>query len=168
MIYGPFNPIYGIGASLFYVFLIRIKKPINVFWVGTLLGGIFEYLCSYFQELIFGTTSWNYSNQPFNINGRTSLYLMIVWGILGLIFVYILYPPIDKFTDNIPTKTYNILTFFLLIFILWDCFISTIACIRQKERAIDNTPNNKIETYLDKHYPDERLNKIYVHAKRSK
>ena len=56
------------------------------------LGGGFEYLCSLFQEKVFGTVSWDYSHQMFNIGGRTSLKYMIIWGVLALIVVKVIYP----------------------------------------------------------------------------
>ena len=50
VIYGPFSPIYGVGIVLF-VFLLT-RKPLNnwlTFLYGSLIGGIFEYLVSFFQ-----------------------------------------------------------------------------------------------------------------------
>ena len=75
LIYGPFIPVYGIGAMLYYVVLnkIKLKNKLQIFLITMLLGGLTEYLCSFTQEKLFGTISWDYSYLPFNINGRTSL-----------------------------------------------------------------------------------------------
>lgn len=163
LIYGPLNPIYGFGAIIFML-LIRYKNPVKVFLGGMLLGGSFEYLCSLFQEKVFGTISWNYSNQAFDINGRTSLFLMGCWGIIALLFVFIIYPPISKCIEKIPLG--DILTTILAIFLTADCMISLSACIRQNERAHGFKAKNKAEVFLDKYYPDEKLDKIFVNAKR--
>lgn len=168
LIYGPLNPVYGFGAVVFFIFLVKYKNPIKVFFGGMLLGGGFEYLCCLLQEKIFGTTSWNYKNQPFNIQGRTSLFLMICWGLIALLFVFIIYPVISKKIEKIPIKIGNILTIFLAIFVIWDCIISGLACLRQNERANGYEANNKVEVYLDEHYTDEKLKEIYPHAKRRK
>ena len=77
LIYGPLNPVYGFGAVIFMIFLVKYKNPLKVFFGGMLLGGGFEYLCSIIQEKVFGTTSWDYSGHAFNIGGRTSLFIMI-------------------------------------------------------------------------------------------
>ena len=168
LIYGPLNPVYGFGATIFFIFLVKYKNPIKVFFGGMFLGGGFEYMCSLLQEKIFGTTSWNYHNQPFNIQGRTSLFLMICWGLIALLFVFIIYPATSKYIEKIPIKIGNFLTIVLGIFVIWDCAISALACYRQSERAIGIKAENNVETYLDKHYPDKKLNEIYPHAKRRK
>ena len=35
--------------------------------------GGFEYLCSFLQQVMFGTVSWEYSDSALNIGGRTNL-----------------------------------------------------------------------------------------------
>ncbi len=92
VIYGPFIPVYGAGAVLFYLLVPRITgattentKEVNVikiFFYTMVLGGITEYLFSYCQECLFGTVSWEYGELHFNLNGRTSLLHCTYWGIL--------------------------------------------------------------------------------------
>ena len=83
VIYGPFTPVYGIGAVLYYLFFKKLKtrNRVKVFFITMVLGGMVEYLCSLLQEKLFGTVSWDYSNLWFNINGRTSLLHCIYWGV---------------------------------------------------------------------------------------
>lgn len=166
LIYGPLNPVYGFGAVIFMIFLVKYKNPLKVFFGGMLLGGGFEYFCSLIQEVIFGTTSWDYSAYAFNIDGRTSLSIMICWGLIALLFVFVIYPPISKLIEKLPIRIGNILSILLIIFLLLDCAISITACLRQTERSKGIEPSNKVETFLDKHFPDERLNAIFENAKR--
>ena len=166
LIYGPLNPVYGFGAVIFMIFLVKYKNPLKVFFGGMLLGGGFEYFCSLIQEVIFGTTSWDYSAYAFNIDGRTSLSIMICWGLIALLFVFIIYPPISKLIEKLPIRIGNILSILLIIFLLLDCAISITACLRQTERSKGIEPSNKVEMFLDKHFPDERLNAIFENAKR--
>ena len=161
LIYGPLNPVYGFGIILFVIFLSRIKNPIYIFIGGMFLGGGFEYLCSLFQEKVFGTVSWNYSHQMFNIGGRTSLKYMIIWGVLALIVVKVIYPFLSKLIEKIPVNSGNVLTIFLIIFMIFNVCISTMACLRQTERLLGFQASNEFEVFLDKHYPDERLNNIF-------
>ena len=74
------------------------------------LGGIVEYLFSFFQEKFFGTVSWDYSNLWFNINGRTSLLHCLYWGTGGVLFVKYIYPFIEKLINKECNKNgiYNI------------------------------------------------------------
>lgn len=166
LIYGPLNPVYGFGAVIFMIFLVKYKNPLKVFLGGMLLGGGFEYFCSLIQEVIFGTTSWDYSAYAFNIDGRTSLSIMICWGLIALLFVFVIYPPLSKLIEKLPIRIGNILSVLLIIFLLVDCAISITACLRQTERSKGIDPSNKVEIFLDKHFPDEKLNAIFENAKR--
>ena len=49
LIYGPFTPVYGIGAIIYYLILNNIKKDnkIKIFFITAILGGITEYICSF-------------------------------------------------------------------------------------------------------------------------
>ena len=161
LIYGPLNPVYGFGIILFALFLSRVNKPIYIFILGMFLGGGFEYLCSLFQEKVFGTISWDYSHQMFNIGGRTSLKYMIIWGFMALFVVKIIYPFLSNLIEKIPMNIGNSLTIILVIFMIFNVSISIMACLRQSERLNGLDDSNGVEVFLDKHYPDERLNAIF-------
>ena len=161
LIYGPLNPVYGFGLVIFVLFLSKIKNPILIFIGGMLLGGGFEYVCSFVQEKVFGTISWDYSHQLFNIGGRTSLKYMLIWGVLALIFMKFVYPILSNLIEKIPVKIGRILTVILVVFVIFDAVISIIACLRQSERAMGEEASNRVEVFLDKHYPDEKLNEIF-------
>ena len=62
LVYGPFIQIYGMGAVAYYLLVSKIKNPKEAFFAGMIMGGTLEYLCSFFQEILFGTISWNYSD----------------------------------------------------------------------------------------------------------
>ena len=168
LIYGPLNPVYGLGLVFFVIFLSKIKNPALIFLGGMLLGGGCEYLCSLVQEKVFGTLSWDYSHQLFNIGGRTSLKYMLIWGVLALVVMKIVYPFLSNLIEKMPVKTGNILTIILIVFMVANIIISVTACLRQSERASGMAPSNKVELFLDKHYPDKRLNTIFQNAKRQK
>lgn len=88
VIYGPFNVIYGFGAAAMTFFLVR--KPYKwweIFLYSALLGGVIEYMISWLQEFFTHTRSWDYHDLWLNIDGRTTIPYMLVWGVLGLILV---------------------------------------------------------------------------------
>ncbi|MCI5800989.1 MAG: putative ABC transporter permease [Oscillospiraceae bacterium] len=75
LVWRPFNLIYGFGAVLLTLCLYRLRRK-NDRWIflgGALLGGGYEYLCSWLRETLLGTVSWDYSEIPFNLNGRVNL-----------------------------------------------------------------------------------------------
>lgn len=167
LIYGPFNPVYGIGALLFMA-LTKIKNPLKLFVSGMVLGGFCEYMCSLIQEKVFGTLSWNYSNNFMNIGGRTSLFYMACWGLLALTFSKFVYPRIINLINHCTFNYSDIITVCVAIFMIFNCVISIGACIRQNERAMGSEATNSIQMFFDKHYPDERLNKIYENSESAK
>ena len=88
LIYGPFVQVYGMGAVAYYFLITKYKNPKDAFFAGAIMGGVLEYLCSFFQEIFFGTISWDYSNFFFNLNGRICLLYCVYWGIIAVAFFW--------------------------------------------------------------------------------
>lgn len=165
LIYGPFNPVYGLGTLVITGILCFKKRHwLTTFFLASLLGGVIEFSCSYFQELFFGTTSWDYSYMFFSIGGRTNLVYMLFFGLLGTLFCYFVYPLFSKLVEKLPIIVGNILFYSLLVFFIFDIFISFAAVYRQNMRAEGVESSNSFEVFLDEKYPDEFLNVIYVNA----
>ena len=170
LIYGPFTPVYGLGIVIYYLVLsnINTKNKIKVFFITAILGATIEYTCSLLQEKIFGTISWDYSNHIFNINGRTSLLYCSFWGIAGVLYVIYIDPFIEKLKPKIDQKSVKIITVIFAILMILDITISFIAAERQTERRNNIAPQNKLDLFLDKHYPDQYMDKIYSNKKEVK
>ena len=96
LVLSSFIPVYGLGLVIFYIILPNAQTNVQTFIASFVLGGIIEYLFSYFQERYFGIVSWDYSNLIFNLNGRTSLIHCIFWGIVGILFMKVIYPYISN------------------------------------------------------------------------
>lgn len=167
LIYGPFIPVYGIGAILYYVVLnkIKLKNKLQIFLITMLLGGLTEYLCSFMQEKLFGTISWDYSYLSFNIQGRTSLLHCIYWGIGGILYVTYIEPLIEKMREKINKNIIRIITIILAIFMIFDITISWMAAERQSERKSNVEPENKMDLFFDEYYPDEYIDRIFNNKK---
>lgn len=167
LIYGPFIPVYGIGAIIYYIVLnnINTKDKIKVFFITMVLGGVTEYLCSFIQEKAFGTISWDYSYLRFNINGRTSLLHCTYWGIAGVVYITYIDPLLEKLKPKINKTSLKVATIILSIFMIFDIGISYMAAERQTERRKNIEPQNKIDIFLDKYYPDEFMDKIFANKK---
>ena len=162
LIYGPFAPVYGIGTLVFYLILPKFKKMWQVFLVSGVLGGVTEYLCSYFQEKLFGTISWDYSNQFFNFNGRTSILYCLVWGALGVAFIKFVYPYFDKIFDKVLYKIgTKVITAFAVVFMIFNISISSLAAQREYERREHIEAGSRMDVFLDEHFPDEILDEVY-------
>lgn len=162
VIYGPFNVIYGFGAALMCWVLLR--KPYEnwqIFLLAAGIGGIVEYALSYFQELVTHTTSWDYHGMWLNLNGRTTIPFMAVWGLMGLVLVKVIYPIISRWIERIPIRTGEILFAGLLIFMLIDMTISWSAVVRRALRHNNVPALTPVGEFFDRNYPDEFLVKYY-------
>ena len=166
LIYGPFNLVYGVGALCLSGALYRFRNRGRVFSFvgGFIVGSVVEYACSWFQEVCFGSTSWDYSNMPYNLNGRICLLYSIFWGILGIFWIKDIYPRMAKWILKIPNKVGTPLTWALLVFMVFNSVMTLFTSLRWTARREGIAPRNAFETYLDEHYPDERMQKIFANA----
>ena len=126
-----------------------------------ILGGITEYLCSYVQEKVFGTISWDYSNWLFNINGRTTLIHCTYWGVAGLLYTSYIEPLIPKIEEFVKNHKIKIMASSLAIFMIFNITISAMAAIRQKERVENIPASDNIDRFLDNIYLDEYMDTVF-------
>lgn len=162
LVYGPFSPIYGVGAVGIYLFFYRTRASWQAcLFGGAIAGGAFEYILSVLQEWIFSTRSWDYSDRFLNIGGRTTVPYAIFWGLLVLATAYWLFPLLNQAYERLEGKGLNIFCTGLAVFLAFDIAMSVAANWRQMERREGDPANTKVEVFLDKHFPDERLKLIY-------
>lgn len=163
LVWGPFIPVYGFGAVIMTLLLYRFykKRDLVTFAAAAIVGATFEFFCSLFQELAFGTVSWEYSGTTANIGGRTNLMYALIWGVLGLLWVKDFYPRISKLIEKIPKKIGSPLTVILCVFMIADMFVSGTAVIRRGQRMKGIPANGGYEMWLDKHFDDKYLDFVY-------
>lgn len=163
-IYGPFNPVYGLGAAVLTLSLYGLRNRGRVFSFigGAVVGSAVEYVCSFVQELVFGSASWDYSNRPFNINGRICLLYSVYWGVLGMLFIKEFYPRIADLILKIPNRVGRPLTVALAVYMAIDMSMTGVALLRWAERRTGEPASNKLEAYFDEYYPDERMASIFT------
>lgn len=163
LIYGWFNLVYGFGAVAMTVGLqwLAKRRDLLIFFGGFIIGSAFEYICSLVQEILFGTVSWQYDHLPFNLNGRVNLLYSMFWGLLALIWVKNIFPYVCRLVDKIPGALNTILIWILTLFMIFNTFISGAAVARMSQRRAGAPAPSKIGHFLDEHYPDDRLQKIF-------
>ncbi len=163
---GPFNPLYGFGATLIIYFLKR--KPYNnwqLITIGSTIGGTVEYITNYLQEKVLHCSSWNYSHKFLNIAGRTTIPFMAFWGLLAFIVVKYIYPKISSQIEKIPPKLGKRIVVCLTAFMAFNILFSFGAFLRQKNRNNNRPAVNYLEKFYDKHYSDEVMKKHFPNTK---
>ena len=163
LVYGPFNLLYGFGAVAMTLALYKYRNRSSIisFAGGMITGSIVEYLCSWGQEMILGSRSWDYSDMPFNMNGRICLLYSIFWGILGVLWIKNVYPRTAEIILHIPNKAGKIITWLLVAFMIVNVTVSGCAVMRWAERVRGVEASGAFEEFIDQRFPDERMERIY-------
>ena len=167
VVYGPFSIVWGLGCTFLTALLYKYREKSDryIFIYGTLLGGAYEYICSLFTELVFGTVFWDYSKLPFNLGGRINLLYCFFWGIAAVVWLKILYPVLSGWIEKIPRKIGWIVTPLAVVFMTINILISGMALARYTDRIAHPKPHNAVEAFFDRHFHDDRIEQIYPNAK---
>lgn len=162
-IWGPFCIIYGIGAIALYIisFSIKKKKIWFQFITYAAAGSLIEYFSSLFQESCFSSTSWNYHGHFLNIDGRISLSMSVMWGILGVVFVKIIFPPLLKLLESMQSAGWKTACIMLSIFMAVNLLTTVAVLTRWKHRLSGEPASNKIELLIDDIYGNEAMSKRF-------
>lgn len=167
VVYGPFSLVWGLGVAGATVLLYRYRNHEDryIFLAGTFLGGAYEYICSVFTELAFGTVFWDYSGIPFNLGGRINLLYCFFWGIAAWVWMKLLYPWVSKWIEKVPKTTGTVISYLVLVFMVWNVMVSGLALGRYSERAQGIPAKNQAESWIDEQFPDQKMEQIYPNAK---
>lgn len=159
-LWGPFCIIYGAGAVVMYLIALAVEKhpPLKQFAAFALAGSTVEYLASLFQEAAFGTVSWDYSRHAFNLGGRISLKMTILWGVAGMALMYVILPLLLQGIRKMHLDSRTTLCRVAAAFMCVNLLCTSIALMRWHERVINASPaGNAVEAYFDNKWPDERM-----------
>lgn len=164
LIWGPFCPVYGVGATILIILLNRYnEKPIQLFIAGSIMGNIIEYSLSYILEAMYGARFWDYSYLNWNLNGRICITYSIFWGILAVILIKMVKPIIDKIINKIPNNEKINIT--IIILILIDSIATVWAVKTYQNRIISNNSQNKknkIIQYIENTlFSNEKMKKTF-------
>ena len=162
LIWGPFCPVYGVGAVFLIFFLEHVeqKKYFKLFLYGFLIGSVIEYLLSYGLEEIYVTRFWDYSYTQKDINGRICVLYSLFWGILAILLMKIAKPKIDGLIKKIPTKMNTVGAIFILIFLILDVIVTIWAINTYETRAIAQYYHEEIEVEENTNWLEEIKNQI--------
>ena len=167
LVWGPFSIVWGLALALVTCFLYKYKDRSEsfLFLTGTFLGGAYEYLCSVFTEIFFGKVFWDYSKLPFNLGGRINLLYCFFWGIAAVVWFKKVYPLLSGLIEKIPVRPGKIITWILTVFMCCNMIVSSAALMRYDQRAQGVEAQNQIEKWVDTHFDDARMKRIYPKAK---
>ncbi len=185
---GPFCGIYGLGAVVMILALKNMKQNnFSLFFGGFLVGSVVEYLVSWVGEMFFHVMWWDYSNIPFNINGRICVQYSFFWGLLAIFLMTYCNPKVDRFIAWLEEKVkaaYRkpiILTIVIALFV--DCVVTGFALKMFFTRLVDvyhfNIANTdqyigtytkmyeqpKMKKFVDRYFSNEVMLKTFPNLK---
>lgn len=146
LIWGPFCPVYGVGATLLILLLNKFKNSkIKLLIYGGLTGDIIEYLMSYGLEAVYMTRFWDYSYTNFHLNGRICLTYTVFWAVLSLVLISFVKPLIDKCIMKMKFKYINIIEILIIVVLIMDVLCTIWAISSYKQRAMNIYYNKELQ-----------------------
>ena len=169
LVWGPFSVVWGLALVLAAVLLrgSERKSESRIFWFGVILGGAYEYVCSAVTELLFGTVFWDYSGFKFNLGGRINLLYCFFWGIAAVAWIRYGYPLVAKGMNKLKTHIRPWMTAALAVFMAVNMGVSALALARYDARTSGLAPANQLDVFLDEHFDNARMERVYPNAKKT-
>ena len=157
MLFGPFSPIYGVGAVLMTMALNRFHdKPVPViFLVSAVIGGAFEFFVSWFMEMAFGAVAWDYTGTFLSIDGRTNGMFMAMWGMLGVLWIKALLPKMLDIVNLIPWKLRYTVTAVCTVLMLANAIMTLQSLDCWYERLSGHEPETPVEEFYATYFDDD-------------
>ena len=117
VLHGPWIPIYGFGCVLILLLLKRFRmRPKVEFSMAVLLCGCIEYFTGFFLEFTHnGQKWWDYTGYFLNLDGRICAEGLLVFGVGGMAFVYVIAPLIDNWVKEHLNKKLSTACLVLLL-----------------------------------------------------
>ena len=121
-LYGPWLPVYGVGAVLMLLILRRFQKhPVKVFFLAVLLGTFVELFIGWFLAQVFHLRYWDYHDYPLQLGGYICLYSALGFGIAGVLWVCVFARIASHLWKKMPVPLQRIFLTLLILAFLFDC-----------------------------------------------
>lgn len=135
--YGPICTIYGVA----FLFLYFTMKPLDGKWiwlyiVGTIFATILEYVVAVIMENGFHEKLWDYSDFPFNFQGRICLFISLAWGVLVVLLFALFQPNVMRLIDLIPRSWGLPIIIVLILAYFTDLGLSFAASGRRRKQEV--------------------------------
>lgn len=127
VLHGPWLPIYGTGAVAILVVLEKFRrKPLLQFLLSAALCGCVEYAAAYCLEAFHGQKWWDYNGSFLNIQGRVCGEGLLLFGLGGMMIVYVLAPFLDTWIAGLKRSIVIPLCAVLILVMCADQYYSAV------------------------------------------
>ncbi|MGM9589323.1 MAG: putative ABC transporter permease [Faecousia sp.] len=126
ILYGPWLPIYGIGALGIYTMKPLKKHPVLLLLCCAVATGMVEYIIGFAGIHLFGMRLWDYRGLFWNIDGIICLRSVVSFAVMGLVFHYLLEPVAERMVKKTKPTAIHAVCLALLLLFLADCLLSAL------------------------------------------
>lgn len=163
----PISCVWGLGGVLLTVLTHknRWNRSIYIFLKCVFIGAVFEFLCGYMGQILFGVTFWDYSKMPLHIGRYINIPFCLAWGIFGVAWVYKICPAICKKLDRPMSLAAHTVIRCFLVFMVGSQLLTGAALVRMNERQKEISPENRVESILDICFTDQMLQTFFPKMK---
>ncbi len=133
VLFGPYCPVYGVGALSFLACFNRLMKRKDIKWLNIVkpvliflgcmaVATLIELIASYILEAATGAWPWQtYERYKYNFQARIALSTSLRFGLGGTVFMYLVQPLFDWILSKPNRKTLNIIAAVTAFIVLADC-----------------------------------------------
>lgn len=121
---GPICPIYGVGAVLLSALISADEPPLVIFCVAVIGSAVLEYFASVIMERLFRVRWWDYTEHPFNLNGRICLESVVSFGIIGVLILKVITPALLGMINLLPLTALYIIAGVTFAVVICDIALS--------------------------------------------
>lgn len=151
---GPFLPLYGSGAVIMLFVTIPVRDNLILTYIFGAIGAtILEYVTGVVMEALFKVRYWDYSDQPFNLNGHICLGTTLAWGGLTILMTKVIHAPVEHLVMSLDPQFKGILVLVLTVVIAADFSLSFKAALDIRDllskMTVAREELNRIQSRLD-------------------
>lgn len=159
LVWGPFSPLYGLGAVLLTLlsFFLRSRgaRAWQVFLASALVGGVLEQLTGWSMSTFFDAESWTYLHLPDHITQWVAWRFLAFWGLLGLTWSRAVMPRLLYQIGMPTTRRQAVFVTLVAVYLVADIAMTLVCFDRKTERDAGVPPANAFEQWVDTNYSDE-------------
>ena len=128
-------PIYGLGACIMILVLSPERHNLLLLFLGAFIfGSLLELVGGFLLRHLFHIRWWDYTKEWFNIGGYVCIRFSIIWGVIGVILLLMINPPVAYLVQHIPPV---LLTIFLAVFYIYFIVDMTVTVLAVKKFSRD-------------------------------
>lgn len=158
---GPCCPIYGVGALVCWLLLRNIENTFVLFVLAAVVCSVIEYTVGVVLEKTTHAKFWDYSDKPFNINGRVCLYGAVLFGAGCVLVCRVIEPALLYAFGCAPDGVVLGVALVLLVVLIAD-FVTSLASWRRLSSTLEAARSDMAEHVNDSlsSLSDKMLDKV--------